>query len=129
MPNYSIPLAAKTISALINSDTDTACELIAGDMEAEKSTLGSLLDHYCQEDRGTVDESSISVERDNLHFDQNFDGSVVINFQEDAYLGCRDKDVHEDRSPQIGFKIDLKNKNIVFEVPESSRLSDVHGFQ
>ena len=125
MSTYSIRLSDEVILAIKASD-DRILGLLARDVLADKSTLSRLLDHYCQDDLGTVDSGAIEIDEERSSIDEKNSGFLLMCFQEEAYYGCRDMDKSEERECEVGFQINVGEKRIVFSVPESSRPSYFH---
>lgn len=125
MPSYSICLSAETIAAY-KADDEDALSLIISDVQDDEETLSRLLDHYCKDERGGVDSSSVMIDSKMSSLDKGLSGHLMINFQEDAYYGCRDMDVHDDHVCEVPFTVDIAAKTITFSAPESSRPSYYH---
>src|SRR5688572_25316392 len=126
MVAYSINVSDEAISALI-SGNKAALPLLIRDALENESTLCCLLDHYCRDDRGSVDLSSIIINEEASVLKNWDSGWMSLVFQEDAYYGCRDMDIHETHGCEVDFQVDISSKAIVFSAPESSRPSFTHG--
>jgi len=128
MPNYNITLGSDTVAALA-VDKDDARSLVARDHLDDKSGLLGIMSHYCKDDRGEPMAGSINIEPDLMGILGDLTGTVVVEFQEQAYYGCRDKDKQDDHEVEISLRISVLDRTLILEVPESSRESYWHSHE
>jgi hypothetical protein len=126
MAEYQIAVTEEMIKSLNLAKDDEVLELICRDVKEDDGTLFRLLDHYCRDERGTVDDSTIEVEPEASVINPDCTGYLTISFMEFAHYGCRDMDVQDYHTAEVPFRIDITNRVIIFTVPDSLKPSHYH---
>jgi len=128
MPNYTITLGSDTVAA-IAADRDEARSLVARDLLDEESGLLGIMSHYCKDDRGEPAGGSLNIDPELMGIFEDFTGAVAVEFQEQAYYGCRDMDIQDDHEVEISFRISVQDRTLILDVPESLRESYWHSHE
>lgn len=122
VPSFKIQLGSDTVAAI--GDEESIGALVARDLLEEENDLLGKMTHYCRDDRGTPGYGSLRIDPENISLREDLTGTVVVEFQEQAYYGCRQMDIQDDREVEVSFRIDRQSKTLTYDVPESSRISD-----
>lgn len=109
--NHEIKLSDMTVDTLLKGEE--CRELIAQDMLEHPQVLETMLAPFCVYPRGTVMAGEFKIDAEMMGLDGK-SGTVVIEFTEEAYYGCRDMDRVEVRDEEISFSIDPTGKTLTF---------------
>jgi hypothetical protein len=85
---------------------ETRNDILRAVLEEATDQMAPLVDPYMKHDRGTLSEE-VSISDDGVSFDPKTNkGALYINFQEEAYYGCKDMNDFPYHDVEIPFFID-----------------------
>jgi len=93
--------------------------MLERDILSEPSCLLGPLDAYRSDvGRGSIMDDSIKIQPDGISLESDLTGSVIFEFDEDIYYGCKDMDGLEEHYEGIDFSIDLIGKKLILHAAD-----------
>jgi len=105
---HQIPISDELAEILTRPDlrTETKEDLIRSMIESRCEELEELLQPYLNDTiRGTIAADSIKLSDDAVALKDDDSGTVWVEFDEEAYYGCRDMDKLDDHTEQLELKV------------------------
>ena len=107
--DYTFDLPVDIASVLRNYDLSDSvkAELLTIAINDLGEHLQTMLLPYMSEARATIYEDSIQVQEESLIIKDALNGTVVIEFKDNLWMGCRDIGGDSEHEPEISFSLDI----------------------